>query len=218
MQHNTVNSMTHFSLSFSLFNPYEILIEFPTGGVNLDSLIGSLPGDLSASGVPHGHGTMTFSHGAKYQGQWREGRCHGRGTQWKGDYRYEGDFKALARGWAEERDIGEFTLYNNCCLISRFFTTTFLFDSLIPATSVHFALYTIYNIFNRCRRRYSLVTYTVYVHMRIKNHEAANYPRSQCQPLPLRIPSGWQATWSGFPLLPWTSLCGWLVRVKNGPE
>ncbi|CAL1146524.1 unnamed protein product [Cladocopium goreaui] len=36
---------------------------------------------------------MTFSHGAKYQGQWREGRCHGRGTQWKGDYRYEGDFK-----------------------------------------------------------------------------------------------------------------------------
>lgn len=36
---------------------------------------------------------MTFSHGARYEGQWREGRCHGRGTQWKGDYRYEGGFK-----------------------------------------------------------------------------------------------------------------------------
>ena len=71
-----------------------------------------------------------------------------------------------------------------------------------------------------CRHRYSLVTYTVYVHMRIKKIMKLQtiLAISQCQPLPLWIPSGWQATWSGLPLLPWTSLCGWLVRVKNGPE
>ena len=54
------------------------------------------------NGKEHGRGTMTWNDGRRYEGQWRNGKEHGRGTKtWTNGDRYEGDFldgKPAGRG------------------------------------------------------------------------------------------------------------------------
>ena len=55
-------------------------------------------GQLNDSGLPHGKGMMTSPDGNSYDGDWKDGKKHGKGvftfgegSQWKGD-KYDGDY------------------------------------------------------------------------------------------------------------------------------
>ncbi len=50
--------------------------------------------DEKLDGKYHGQGTMTYSGGAKYEGDWKHGKRHGQGTYtWSDGVKYVGEWK-----------------------------------------------------------------------------------------------------------------------------
>ena len=58
-------------------------------------------------GREHGRGTMTWDDGSRYEGDWRDGKRHGQGIlTWKGEGEYAGREGRYEGGWRDDRHHG----------------------------------------------------------------------------------------------------------------